>query len=108
MAINYKRVHPWLFESSGALNPSWIIISILVILQVIITLIVIMQDSSTVKIVSISLLGVTLNIFVMAAVSQNKAAIIANARSTGDIAKGLTDILRPHGANIEHLDDSSV
>lgn len=96
------RKNPWLYERSGDLNPAWCFFGILLAVECFAVVTAFLQSSITVKIVSLSLLGVTINVLAMASVSQNKAAIIANAQSTGAIAKGLTGSVQEGQPEIEH------
>jgi len=97
-----KRLNPWLYEVSGALNPAWVYLGVLLFMECFAVVMAFLRGGATIQIVSCSLLGVTINVLAMASVSQSKAAILANATSSGEIAKGITSGLHFGGSTEEH------
>ena len=88
------RKNPWLYEQSGSLNPAWLLLCVMLgILSIAVLMPFVFRLGEAVEIAAFSALTVSVNILLMASVSQSKAAIIANAKSTGAIAKGFGSIL---------------
>ena len=95
------------FVGMPEFNPSYVFLGIgVVVLSVVTIMAFALKLSPETQIASLSSLTVTINILTMAAVSQNKAQIIAGATSSGQIAKGLSD-LHPFGGSTEAHDDGS-
>ncbi len=102
MKTYVHRGNPWLYEKDGSLNPAWVFLGCLLAVVCFAVIAAFLQSSITVKVVALSLVGTTINIFAICAVAQNRAAILANATSTGQIAKGLT------GSVLEAKSDSMI
>lgn len=92
------RHNPVWFEGppSHAFNPSYVFlgIGVLVLCTAVLVSFVFRLGAPT-QIASASSLTVTINILAMCAVSQNKAAIIAGAKSTGEIARAVHGMQEP-------------
>lgn len=93
------RKNPWLYERNGALNPAWLLLCVMLGTLCFVTIIAfVLRLGEPVEIAGFSSVTVSVNILAICGVSQNKAAILANANSSGAIAKGIT------GSIIEHED----
>jgi hypothetical protein len=90
--MNWKRHNPIWFEGppSLAFNPSYVYLGLgVLVLCAGVLISFLLKLSAAVQITTISALTVTINILGMLATTQNKAQIIANATSSGQIAHGL-------------------
>lgn len=106
MRVRWVRRNPIFFEQDGSWNPSWLIIAVLVVALVGVVIATFRSNSVVVQVTCISALVTTLNIFTIAALSQNKAKILADAKSPGEVAKAMTDAVRPIVRDISTGDDA--
>lgn len=109
--MKWRRANPVWFEGppSLAFNPSYVYLGTgVVVLCAAVLIAFLMRLGGPVEIASLSSLTVTINILAMCAVSQNKAAIIAGATSSGAIAKGLSDLHPFGGSTLDHDDGSEL
>jgi cation transport ATPase len=109
-----QRKNPLVFESDGSFNPSWLIIAILLLIATALCILagvisLLTKDPLPIEI-ALAFLGATINIFLIAASSQNKAKMkaLAEARSPGAIAAAIASVVRGGGGNTAEVDIDAV
>ena len=108
--MKWQRRNPIWFEGppSLAFNPSYVYLGIgVLVLCAGVLISFLLKLSAAVQITAISALTVTINILGMLATTQNKAQILANATSSGQIAGALHGVAaRPLAKPIDPPDES--